>query len=377
MFKVSSLIIEMLRSAAIDELTPPLAEHLNKITQEDLGNLNQFSLGPLLAYLVGIKQYDIHPEVKNELTSIKLTSEFLCASKISSLIGIQSIGRDLYLLKGASLFLDVFPESYIRLMGDIDILVRSKRIQEYHEGLTDLGYVQESDYTEEFYETLHHLMPYHKPCSEIWVEVHHHIIPGHRESSKLHIFEPAYFFVNKEYISHEGLSFYRASIELNLLYAITHWVEEFRVRDSAVQLLDIIYIIERRTDLSWERFTGFLNNKHSASYANLVLGYLIHNHIVVLDHGLWRSITQKKKTIGPIDTLILYRIIRLLHDRESFSYRVLGETNLSIIWFELLSERMFLRKYLSVIKSLVFPPGRKNQYSWVFQWSRFKRMLGR
>lgn len=376
MYRNSSLIIEILRSAALDEFTPDLSDNLYQVTKENLLQLNHFLLTPMFAYLAEKQQHGISPDIQKDLISIKLTSEFLCASKISSLVELNRIEQGMYLLKGASLFLDLFPESYIRVMGDIDILVKNSLLQRYHDSLKRLGYEQESDYTNEFYESMHHLMPYHKLGSDTWIEIHHHIVPSHRKSGEMLVFEPEYFFENAEFVKHGELSFYRPATELNLLYTITHWVEEFRVKDSVVQLLDVIYLMQHKRGFSWERFISLIDNKYSATYAYIVLGYLTKNKIIELDAGAWRDIEKINKTIGQIDEYVLHGIIRSLQDRKSITYRVLGETNLSIIWFHLISDKNIFRKYISIVSSVAFPPHCQNRYSFSFQWRRFRAMLG-
>lgn len=375
MLEGDGLIIQTLRSAAIGEFTPEFSNCEGFITLQHIRHLNHFSLGAAFALLAEPRWHQFSVNIQKELLAISLTAQYLIKEKIDALNDLSRADNSIFLLKGASVFLDIYPKPSIRLMGDIDILVSSDDLEVIDKRLKQSGFIQESEYSEEFYSTIHHLMPYHKPETDVWIEVHHHIVPAVRKSASNGCFEPGFFFANKEYFQWEGATFSRAQAELNVLHIISHWVEEFRVKDSVIQLLDVVYICQKREDFSWQRFVSFLDDRYLASYTYFVLSYLKNNKILAIDDDVWSMISDKRRNIGRIEMKALQKVTQVLHRRCGKTYRTLGENNLSIIWTQLFEQGGGLLKVSKILYLLLFPGPNRRNISITFQLNRIKNML--
>lgn len=90
---------------------------------------------------------------------------------------LQQDGIPVILLKGAVLAKVVYPDAALRLMSDIDLLVKKTHLPAVQEILPELGYRPSSKLSADFYEDHHHLMPYVRHDKSVKVEVHHNIAP--------------------------------------------------------------------------------------------------------------------------------------------------------------------------------------------------------
>ena len=82
-------------------------------------------------------------------------------------------------LKGVMLAELIYRDIKLRPMLDVDILVNMEDLDDAHDALTTLHYVQDtSRHSTEWYRTHHfHLAPYTTPDRLFILEVHHHIVP--------------------------------------------------------------------------------------------------------------------------------------------------------------------------------------------------------
>jgi len=92
------------------------------------------------------------------------------------------------LLKGQSLVSQYYPKPWFRLMRDMDLLVSSECIENLTQILFELGYHQESQWQESYYDDHHHIMPFYHAEKGIWVEVHTRLFRLDNPLSKLECF---------------------------------------------------------------------------------------------------------------------------------------------------------------------------------------------
>lgn len=81
---------------------------------------------------------------------------------------------DTIILKGAAALVDdLYGDVGARLMGDIDLLVRSEQLEQVEKALLTLGFqVAEEDRDNQFFSEHHHLPPYYHPDWQVCLEIH-------------------------------------------------------------------------------------------------------------------------------------------------------------------------------------------------------------
>jgi hypothetical protein len=355
--------------ASSNSLSDIQINRLKRINERDLGKLNSMGLGPLYAYITEDLSIDCGSEIKDSLMSLSLTAQYLASCRKNALKEIEQQFKDMYLLKGMSV-IDVYPEKWIRLMGDVDILVPKSEIPTFSETLAQFGYEQRSEYSTEFYRNFHHMMPFFHPDTAVWIEVHTSIFPCEIKPES-ECFDQDYFFSHSERIDGEGGSFLRPTVELNLVYIMTHWALEFRVRDSAMQLLDVLYLVNRyKNDIDWSNLLSLINDRTTAACVYICMTYLRNHGVFLADKNVYKSLREKRKSIGVVGTSILLNIIETFFEGKKWPLAWLGVNNLSIIWAALISDRPALVNYYNAIKNIIFPPEHEKRYSPLFQLSR-------
>jgi hypothetical protein len=81
---------------------------------------------------------------------------------------------EVILLKGAAALVDdLYGDVGARLMGDVDLLVRSEQLEQVEQILLELGFqVADEDRDNQFFSEHHHLPPYHHPDWHVCLELH-------------------------------------------------------------------------------------------------------------------------------------------------------------------------------------------------------------
>lgn len=370
------LVTSILQFASGEGIAKDRVERVKALTLKELDHLNSLGLGPFTAYIIKETGIACDDEIKEKLLSVELTARYLATVRRNAVIQLHQIYADCYLLKGSSVVYDLYPCDWIRLMGDIDILIKDELVDYVSSTLSSLGYEQESDYPQSFYEQIHHLMPFYHSSLGVWIEVHTAIFPV-TVNPNYNLFCSSSFFKNKELFSIQNRLFHRPVTELNLIYTMTHWVVEFRARDSAGQLLDIIYLLKgNKNSFDWNRLTRFIDDRVTATSVYICLGYLINSNVITIDNNVWEKIRSKDMTTGRLGSIILFRIISSIHSGSRWPLSWLGKDNLGIIWRELLKDRKG-NNYVSALTGILFPPARKDRFSLRFQSLRLIRFIRR
>lgn len=281
------------------------------------------------------------------------------------------------LLKGMSVSTDVYPQPYYRGMRDIDILVDADKIDVAEESLPTLGYVQKSRHTEDFYQSMHHTMPWQHSRDGIWLEIHKKLFPEISPCYDSPVFQPAVIqselFVDDFY----GAKISRLSKEFQIVYIAAHWGESFKQVGGLFALIDVALIINKHNDrLDWNSIVAWSNTPYVSNYVYLLL-------MSAKRYGLLHSsakaalcIERLKHTVGLVPRSILNAIIdNYLLQGKPFG-RVLTIDNITIIWHNFLQPSAGFIKVLNLPVAILFPKEAKNKFNLLFQLSRLMALCG-
>ncbi|VAW97921.1 hypothetical protein MNBD_GAMMA23-2555 [hydrothermal vent metagenome] len=314
------------------------------------------------------------------LTANKLTSQFWFQTQLDSAKNIvtklNELGIVPTLLKGISISTSYYPKPHYRAMRDIDILVDAGEVRQVEEVLVTLGYKQHSTYSKEFYETLHHTMPWQHCKDEVWVEVHHRLFPKTSPCYNGPIFQLD--VIRKERITDDfcGLRVYRLSKEFQLVYIATHWAERFKQSGGVFALLDVALIINKHdNELDWNKVVSWSNSPYVENYVYLLLQYLRKSELLNSSVKLDQHINSLQHSLGMVSRKILNSIIdNYILAGKPFG-RILTVNNTEIIWQHLLEPSPSFSKVLLLPLVVIFPKGSKNKFNLKYQLSRFRTLL--
>jgi len=327
---------------------------------------NKLGLAPLLSYLVDSNDLS-DDSLVTSLNSIKLTSKFSTENISTALNQILDILADdfeqVVLLKGVGLYQNYYPEPFIRIMGDIDILIyNANDIQNVVKKLAASGFYQMSHNPSSFYETHHHLKPFYSKELDVWFELHTRLLPDKSAFGKLHAIQPDFLKTQLIAKSFAGKNVYILQPEINLLYIIIHWVSEFRISGNLIQFVDCCLILDKHApEFDWPKFLSFIEQRNAATCVKLVLALITKNEICLLPKEHLRNLRKKKDSAGFIGMLILNYIVNGIVNNKFIVTRLIGVSNCEHIWQAYMRNNRPLVNLFLAAKFVLSPPNSKTE----------------
>lgn len=358
-----SILIEIVKTYISRSQPKPI------LTDQDIELCTQFGLGPILADMYLQDNVLIEQNIKEKLSSIKITAQYystLYDSAIREIITLLSrLKINLVLLKGIHTSRIYYEHSHQRLMGDIDFLVQKNHTDKITQTLFTLDYKQEGHLSDEFFLTHQHLKPFHHPKKDTWVEVHTCLFSKKSPQGKRKLFQPQYIFENLTPLAPLEPctdNVYGLNAELNLHYTITHWVREFRIVNSLIQLVDIIKIIETN-QIDWSKFAANIETLSHATEVKIIINLLVKNDLIQLPEKNQRDIFNQKDSAGIIGKWLMHSIINGYLYQNKFITRIIGHTNCSRIWDAYLRDTPSIANHFYALSAISFAeiPGSKSK----------------
>ena len=259
----------------------------------------------------------------------------------------------LTLLKGVSICAQHYPESHLRLMRDIDILVDPAAVPIVETLLLRLGYYQPSQYPAEWLAGSHHIAPLFHQETGMWVEVHRGLFSANSEVSSDRVFSPEN--LRAELVSSEcrGRPVNRLSDELQLVYIATHWALDLRRVGGMIAMLDLIYLLKNNRALRWKRIFDWLDGSVASTYVYLLLSYLVRHRLVDVAPSVLHELFSRQRSFGRINLAILHALLdRYVTGGREFGLLVSGR-NFDRVWRSLLLPSSPARNVLLVAWNLL------------------------
>lgn len=350
------------------------------LTNDDINYCIQYGLGPILAdtYL----KYDelTFPEQKQYLQSIKLTAKYYAANHNTAIEEIlnhtakQSI--KVTLLKGIHLSNAYYEYPHLRLMGDIDFLVENTHINKVSTILRSLGYIQKSNNPDKFYNTHQHLKPFYNAKTDIWVEVHTRLFASKTIQGKRELFQATKIYDNLNSFHLKSKHVYTLNAETNLHYTITHWIKEFKISTSLIQLVDILSLMKNE-NIDWNKFINGINTPVHATEVKLAFHIIKKYKLFSIPTNINKILSSKKDTMGVFGSWLLHRICYGYLHQNTFITQVVGDFNCARIWDAYLRNANSIMNHLCALKSVLFISDLDNQSTLPGAWKRIKKFCQR
>ena len=256
------------------------------------------------------------------------------------------------LLKGSSSGTDLYPQPYLRVMRDLDLLVDPREQPKLERVLRELGFRQQSKNSHEFYATHHHSMPFYHSRRDVWVEVHRALFPPGSKVADLAVFSPGNIAAESRPSWFHGVPVMRLSTELQIVYTASHWALELKRVGGLFALLDIIYLLKRgQRNIRWDTICKWVRDSVAGAHLYIVLSYLKQNNIIDLDKVILADLRACQRSFGMVNLKITHHLItRYL----AAGKKPISESTLSALWEYLLLDQGPPRNLIFASKNL-FP----------------------
>jgi len=188
--RTRSDLLALLRTIGKGDEFPPLAS----FTEKQVRWIIDSGLAPLVCFA---SRHDSNRTASRSWPNLRaadLTSRLMKEIELETLNQIIEKSNErmppITLLKGCSVASELYPQPHLRLMRDIDLLVEAKRQRLLESILLEMGFLQDSTNSLEYYATHHHSMPFYHPRKRVWVEVHRGLFPRRKNLAELPVFSP-------------------------------------------------------------------------------------------------------------------------------------------------------------------------------------------
>ena len=356
-YKYSHDALTLLRSVSQGHPIPPLSD----FAHAQIYWIIETGLAPLACFLSRADARRFESPLWRELESANLSVCFLNNLQLESLRELLKRSRELLppitLLKGCSVASEFYPETHLRVMRDLDILVEAKDQPIVESLLFEMGFCQQSKNNAAYYLTHHHSMPFYHAPTGVWVEVHRGIFPQASKLSALPVFSRENIEAESILCRVEGMAVKRLTPELQIIYTASHWalgLIDLKQRGGLFALLDTIFILRGAQEcLRWNVVFDWVKDSVAATHLYLLLSYLHCKNIVCIDKDILRELFSRQKSFGIVNLKIAHRLIT--------RYLVVGNVplargKLSILWENLLRDQRPARNLASFFKQIFSLP---------------------
>lgn len=291
----------------------------------------------------------------------------------------QELSGHVLLLKGISLCQRIYPEAHLRMMGDVDLLVPRELQSSLENVLRELGYVQQSAQSSEFYVLHHHSMPFVHPRQNIVVEVHTGLFRTGTRLASAELFKPESILGHCAMDEFRGYRINRLEAETELAYLAAHWIEERRCFGTAmIPILDLALLLSQLPEnFGWSRLLNSLSDSPAAPYVRVALSFLHDRVGIRLPDDVRQQLDELKSPPGAI----VDQWLHLMIDRHVIQGRPFGSfltaTMADAAWDTLMRPYPGWMNFLSLPWCLMFPSEYPQRFNPAFQIRRIKSAFRR
>ena len=293
------------------------------------------------------------------LAGADLTARMIAAEQIDAIDEIvRACGRQVEpptLLKGISISAQVYPETHLRPMRDIDLLVDEDAMPAVESVLLELGYQQRPTESPEFYREHHHTTPFFHPKKRVWMEIHRALFSVRSPVGSDRVFSVDNVKAVRLRAELRGRTVNRLSDELQVVYLASHWAygSGFVRVGGMIAMLDMIYLLRNARSVRWEQIFDWLDGSVAATPVYLLLTYLDRYGLVDLPPGVLGELARRQRSFGRASLKMLHAMIdRYVTDGWEFGPLV-SERSFYILWRTLLLPQRPSRKLPLVLWNLL------------------------
>lgn len=344
-------LLALLRTVSKDHELP----RVSSFDDRQIRWMIESGLGPLFWSL---SREDVKTKASQSCCDLKaaaLTTRLISEIQLETLraILVRCKGRlsPITLLKGSSTGSELYPQPYLRVMRDLDLLVDPEEQPKLEAILLEMGFRQQSTNSPEFYATHHHSMPFHHTESGVWVEVHRGLFPPSNPLGQLPAFGAGNIRAELRPSWLSGILVMRLSTELQIVYTASHWALELKREGGLFALLDIIYLLKKASHpIRWEAIFNWVDHSVAGTHLYLALSYLDNNDIVELDKSILAELFVRQKSFGRLNLKIAHSLITRYVAAGNIP---LAAGKVAVLWQTLLRDQGAACNLMSLSKNIM------------------------
>jgi len=262
-------------------------------------------LGPIAFKVYGDEFRHSDPMLYSVLQSADLTTRVIYGQQGKAafeLIGEQQdAGVIPTLLKGISTSEEFYAPPYLRLMGDIDILIKRSEVDLVMAKVADLGYVITDEQWHMYRKHgAHHLPAALHPKTGVTIEVHTGLFSPAEFYSGEYVFQPDNIEAQRVEFNYRETRVARFKPEFQFIYTVSKWSVD---RDWAVNLKNIndtIHILRKyQPEFDWPTLSRwFAASPHLFPITAALLHYLEQADIVTVSPQLREVLAGADRKLG-------------------------------------------------------------------------------
>jgi hypothetical protein len=350
-------LLALLRTISKEDKFPPLSS----FSDRQIRWIIKTGLAPLFCFAGRNDPNRAAARSWRDLKAADLSIRVVNDIQLETLSEILNRCKDLLppitLLKGCSIGSEVYPQSHLRVMRDLDLLVASKEQPILESILLEMGFRQQSTNGAEYYALHHHSMPFYHCAKGVWVEVHTGLFPPREKVANLAAFNCENIAAESRLSLLNEIPVMRLSTELQIIYTASHWASglmDLKREGGLFALLDMIYILRKaQRDVRWNLIFKWVQSSVAATHLYLLLSYLDENDVLDVDWIL-QELFVHQRSFGILNLKISHHLIT--------RYLVAGnipiaQGKVAILWQNLLLDQGPAHNLASFCKKIVSPLG--------------------
>lgn len=292
------------------------AAHINLPAVDEVRYLCHVGLGPIAfqVYGDGLRQSD--PALFSMLQSADLTTRVIYSQLEKATLELagelQSIGVIPTFLKGISASQQYYTPPYLRVMGDIDVLIQDSEVNVVMARVAGLGYemADENAHMNQICE--HHLPAARHPETGVTIEVHTGLFAKAEFYSGENVFLPDNIAGQRIEFDYKGNRVARFTPEFQLIYTLSKWSVDRGWATNLKNINDAIHILKtHEAEFDWPVLNNwFAASPHLFPITAPLLHYLQATDILTIPAQLPEALACANRTLGPTKMRLL---VWLLH----------------------------------------------------------------
>ena len=263
-------------------------------------------LGPIAFHVYGDKFRQSDPSIFSVLQSADVTARVIYRQQEDAAVELaselKSIGVSPTFLKGISTSDEFYSPPYLRLMGDVDILIQRSEVDLVMAKVADLGY----EITEEEWHYYHKYGHHHLPQARHWktgvfIEVHTGLFGSPEFYSEEHVFQPGNITAQSVDFDYRGIRVTRFTPEFQFIYTVSKWSVDANWAINLKNINDTIHILRKyESAFDWPTLSKWLAaSPHLYPIIAALLHYLEQANLVTVSPQLREALACADSSLGP------------------------------------------------------------------------------
>ena len=296
---------------------PAVASVIDLPTADQINFLCDVGLGPIAFKVYGDELRQSDPTLFSVLQSADLTTRVIYGQLEKATIELagelQSAGVTPTFLKGISTSEEFYAPPYLRVMGDIDILIQHSEVDLVMTKVSDLRY-EITDEQWRLYQLFghHHLPEARHPKTGVSIEVHTGLFGSVEFYSGETVFQPDNIAAQIVEFDYRGIRVARFTPEFQFIFTVSKWSVDEGWAANLASINDVIHILRKyESEFDWSILSKwFAANPHLYPIIVALLHYLEQADIVRISPQLREALAGAGRKLGPITLKLL---LWLLH----------------------------------------------------------------